>query len=83
MPFDLSRLQQMTIDKFHRCLPTKCSHPKIDMKNSSAGIIHVIVTIHSTLSFVRHARYLAAIFTEQKRSIVINKTVYWDTRQTV
>lgn len=63
--------------------PMKCSQPKIEMKNSKAGIIQVIVTIHRTLSFVRQLRYFAAIFTEQNRSIVISNTVYCETKHTV
>lgn len=61
----------------------KCSHPNIDVKNKQAGITHVIDTIHSTFFCVRQLRYFAAIFTEQNRSIVINRTVYCDTRHTV
>ena len=65
------------------CIPVKCSHPNILMKKSKAGVHHVNATIIRIFPLVRHALYLAAIFTEQKRSTVIIKTVNWDTKHTV
>ncbi|MPC37355.1 hypothetical protein E2C01_030828 [Portunus trituberculatus] len=51
-------------------------------KNSSAGTTHVTSTMMMTRFLVRHARYLAAILTEQNRSMVMSRTVNCDTRQT-
>ena len=64
-------------------VPVKCSHPNMLMKNNNAGVHHVNATITRIFPPVLHALYLAAIFTEQKRSTVIISTVNWETKHTV
>ena len=61
----------------------KCSHPNIDTKKRMAGMLQVMAIMTITLLPVLHARYLAAILTEQNLSTVMSRTVNCDTRQTV
>ena len=53
------------------------------MKKMRAGMTQAMTIMVMTLPPVRHALYLAAILTEQKRSTVMRMTVNWETRQTV
>ena len=71
------------LDLTRSLLPMNCSHPNMLTKNRIAGMLQVMPIIAITLFPVRHARYLAAILTEQNLSTVISRTVNWDTRHTV
>ena len=52
--------------------PMKCSHPNMLTKKRIAGMLQVIAIMTITLFPVRHARYLAAILTEQNLSMAIS-----------